>query len=109
MGATQDLSRFLTTEKTFKTMKEEGVWFRISETRLCCTSNREERRMKTTFNLNEGWQISSSLSFSYNHEAQSIQEWALPVGFDVSKTSVLGGRQQVYSAPEVTAFVQIKA
>jgi len=45
-----------------------------------------------TFNLSDGWQISSSPTFSYNHEAQSGQEWTFPFGFGVSKTSVLGGR-----------------
>jgi hypothetical protein len=45
-----------------------------------------------TFNLSDGWQISSSPTFSYNHEAQSGQEWTLPVGVGVSKTMILGGR-----------------
>ena len=46
-----------------------------------------------TVNLSDGWQISASPTFSYNHEAASGQEpWTLPVGFGVSKTTILGGR-----------------
>jgi len=44
-----------------------------------------------TFNLSDGWQISASPTFSYNHEAQSGQEWTLPLGVGVSKTSILDG------------------
>jgi len=44
-----------------------------------------------TFNLSDGWQISSSPTFSYNHEAQSGQEWTFPLGFGVSKTTILDG------------------
>jgi len=46
-----------------------------------------------TYNLSNGWQISSSPTFSYNHKAAEGQEaWTLPVGFGVSKTTFLGGR-----------------
>jgi hypothetical protein len=46
-----------------------------------------------TYNLSNGWQISSSPTFSYNHKAASGQEaWTVPVGFGVSKTTILGGR-----------------
>lgn len=45
-----------------------------------------------TFNLSDGWQISSSPTFSYNHEAQSGQELTFPVGVGVSKTMILSGR-----------------
>jgi len=46
-----------------------------------------------TFNLGDGWQISATPTFSYNHEAPSGQEaWTLPVGFGVSKTTILGGK-----------------
>jgi hypothetical protein len=46
-----------------------------------------------TFNLSDGWQISASPTFSYNHNAASGQEaWTLPVGVGVSKTTILGGR-----------------
>ena len=34
-----------------------------------------------TFNLNDGWQINGSPTFSYNHEASSGNEWTLPLGF----------------------------
>ena len=45
-----------------------------------------------TFNLSDGWQISASPTFSYNHKAASGQEaWTLPVGVGVSKTSILAG------------------
>jgi hypothetical protein len=44
-----------------------------------------------TVNLSDGWQISSSPTFSYNHEAQSGQEWTFPLGFGVSKTTILDG------------------
>jgi hypothetical protein len=45
-----------------------------------------------TFNLSHGWQISSSPTFSYNHEAQSGEEWTFPLGVGVSKTTILKGR-----------------
>ena len=46
-----------------------------------------------TFNLSDGWQISASPTFSYNHKAASGQEaWTLPVGVGVSKTTILGGQ-----------------
>ena len=45
-----------------------------------------------TFNLRDGWQISSSPTFSYNHEAPSGQRWTFPVGIGVNKTTILGGR-----------------
>ena len=44
------------------------------------------------YNLSNGWQISSSPTWSYNHKADSGQGWTFPVGFGVSKTSILGGR-----------------
>ena len=45
-----------------------------------------------TVNLSDGWQISSSPTFSYNHEAQSGQEWTFPLGVGVSKTTILDGQ-----------------
>jgi hypothetical protein len=46
-----------------------------------------------TFNLSDGWQISASPTFSYNHEAASGQEaWTLPIGVGVSRTTILGGQ-----------------
>jgi hypothetical protein len=44
------------------------------------------------FNLSDGWQINSSPTFSYNHEASSSNKWAFPLGIGASKTSILGGR-----------------
>ena len=44
------------------------------------------------FNLKDGWQISSSPTFSYNHEASSGQRWTVPVGIGVNKTSIISGR-----------------
>ncbi len=45
------------------------------------------------FNLSDGWQISATPTFSYNHEAPSGQEaWTLPVGVGVSRTTILGGK-----------------
>jgi hypothetical protein len=43
-------------------------------------------------NLSNGWQISSSPTFSYNHNAPSGQGWTVPVGFGLSKTTIMGGR-----------------
>jgi len=45
-----------------------------------------------TYNLSNGWQISSSPTFSYNHKAPSGQGWTFPVGFGVSKTTIINGR-----------------
>ncbi len=44
------------------------------------------------FNLKDGWQINSSPTFSYNHEASSGNEWTFPLGIGASKTSIIGGR-----------------
>ena len=44
------------------------------------------------FNLKDGWQINSSPTFSYNHEASSGNKWTFPLGIGVSKTSIFGGR-----------------
>ncbi|MCK0155463.1 hypothetical protein MWU49_17235 [Alcanivorax sp. S6407] len=45
-----------------------------------------------TFNLGNGWQISSSPTFSYNHKTASGQAWTVPLGVGVSKTTIMGGR-----------------
>jgi hypothetical protein len=45
-----------------------------------------------TFNLKQGWQITSSPTFSYDHEAPSGQRWTVPVGFGVNKTTIINGR-----------------
>jgi len=44
------------------------------------------------FNLKDGWQINSSPTFSYNHEASSGNKWSFPLGIGASKTSLFGGR-----------------
>lgn len=43
-----------------------------------------------TYNLGNAWQISMSPTFSYNHEAESGNRLAFPVGFGVSKTTIFG-------------------
>jgi hypothetical protein len=45
-----------------------------------------------TLNLAEGWQINSSPTFSYNHEARGDDKWTLPLGVGVSRTLILAGR-----------------
>lgn len=44
------------------------------------------------FNLADGWQINSSPTFSYNHEASSGNRWSFPLGIGASRTMILGGR-----------------
>lgn len=44
------------------------------------------------FNLADGWQINSSPTFSYNHEASSGNRWSFPLGIGASKTVIWGGR-----------------
>ena len=44
------------------------------------------------FNLDDGWQINGSPTFSYNHEADSGNEWTFPLAAGISKTSIVGGR-----------------
>ena len=44
------------------------------------------------FNLKNGWQSSASPTFSYDHEAASGQEWTLPIGLGVNKTSIISKR-----------------
>lgn len=43
-------------------------------------------------NLDNGWQINGSPTFSYNHEARDGDEWTLPLAIGVSKTMILNGR-----------------
>ena len=43
-------------------------------------------------NLKDGWQVSGSPLFSYNHEASSGNEWTLPLGIGLSKTMIIKGR-----------------
>jgi hypothetical protein len=44
------------------------------------------------FNLKNGWQLTSSPLFSYDHEASSGNEWTLPLGLGLSKTMIIKGR-----------------
>ena len=44
------------------------------------------------FNLKDGWQITASPVFSYDHEASSGNEWTLPLGLGLSKTKIIKGR-----------------
>jgi hypothetical protein len=43
-------------------------------------------------NLGKGWQINSSPTFSYNHEAPNNERWTLPLGIGASKTTIINGR-----------------
>lgn len=45
-----------------------------------------------TVNLNDGWQLQGSPTFSYNHEAASGQEWTLPVALGFSKTTLINNK-----------------
>jgi hypothetical protein len=46
-----------------------------------------------TINLQDGWQINSNPTFSYNHEARnSDNKLSFPLGIGVSRTVILGGR-----------------
>ena len=50
-----------------------------------------------TYNLGNAWQISMSPTFSYNHEAESGNRLALPVGVGVAKTMIFGGTPWKFS------------
>lgn len=41
-------------------------------------------------NLKDGWQLRSGPTFSYDHEAESGQEWTFPVGIGINKTMIIG-------------------
>ena len=45
-----------------------------------------------SINLRDGWQISGSPTFSYNHKADSDNSWTLPLAIGVQKTTMIGGR-----------------
>ena len=45
-----------------------------------------------TYNLENAWQLTTSPSFSYDHEAPSGQRLTFPLGVGVAKTTVIGGR-----------------
>ena len=44
------------------------------------------------FNLKNGWQLTSSPLFSYDHEASSGNEWTFPLGLGLSKTTIINGQ-----------------
>jgi len=45
-----------------------------------------------TFNLQDGWQINGSPTFSYDHKADSDNNLTLPVAIGVAKTAIINGR-----------------
>jgi hypothetical protein len=50
------------------------------------------------FNLKNGWQLTSSPLFSYDHEASSGNQWTFPLGLGVSKTTIINGRPWQFGA-----------
>ena len=50
-----------------------------------------------TFNLDDGWQINGSPTFSYNHEADSDDALAFPLAAGLAKTVILDGRPWKFS------------
>jgi hypothetical protein len=44
------------------------------------------------YNLSNGWQISGSPTFSYNHKADSDNKFTFPLATGVSKTTIIAGR-----------------
>ena len=50
-----------------------------------------------TYNLGNAWQISMSPTFSYNHEAESGNRLAFPVGVGMAKTMILGSTPWKFS------------
>lgn len=49
-------------------------------------------------NLKEGWQISGSPTWSYNHKADSGNAWTFPIGGGIAKTAIFKGRPWKMSA-----------
>ena len=45
-----------------------------------------------SINLGGGWQIAGSPTFSYNHKADSDNDWTLPLAIGVQKTTIIRGR-----------------
>jgi len=45
-----------------------------------------------TFNMGDGWQISGSPTFSYNHKTDSDNAWTFPLAAGFSKTTIINGR-----------------
>ncbi len=50
-----------------------------------------------TFNLGDGWQLSGSPTFSYNHKADSGNDWTFPLAVGIAKTNVIRGRPWKFS------------
>ena len=45
-----------------------------------------------SINLRDGWQIAGSPTFSYNHKADSDNNFTFPLAIGVQKTTIIGGR-----------------
>ena len=45
-----------------------------------------------SINLGGGWQIAGSPTFSYNHKADSDNDWTFPLAIGVQKTTIIRGR-----------------
>lgn len=45
-----------------------------------------------TLNLDDGWQINGSPTFSYDHKADSDNAWTFPLAAGLSKTTIINGR-----------------
>lgn len=45
-----------------------------------------------SFLLGDGWSVVASPTISYNWEADNGNEWSVPLGTGISKTSIIGGR-----------------
>jgi len=50
-----------------------------------------------TFNLDDGWQINGSPTFSYNHKADSDDALAFPLAAGLAKTVIIDGRPWKFS------------
>lgn len=50
-----------------------------------------------TVDLNDGWQIQATPTFSYNHEASSGNRLSFPLAIGVSKLAILGGTPWKFS------------
>jgi len=42
------------------------------------------------FSLGDGWQITGTPTFAYDHEASSGDRWTLPIGIGLAKTTIIG-------------------
>ena len=50
-----------------------------------------------TYNLKNAWQVQAQPTFSYNHEADSGDEWTFPLGIGVAKTAKIGNTPVKFS------------